>query len=247
LAIGAAAILALALFWYGYHLDRARVATHAPIAPAQHELATEQADEANGQPKAPDSVLTATRQEAILAIREAVQGTDVNPILNRANAGDSNAQYEMAVRYADGEGVPQNYRDAMAWFAKAAANANEKAQWKLGLGYMKGIGVPQDESTAAEWFKRASNRADIRAQSALSEIYFSGRGVPVDYVRAYTWAKIASGSPGNDNDRLKLIRSRMTPSEIEDANRRVSIWWNRSGAAKAVDSVRPAMSDASDK
>jgi hypothetical protein len=152
----------------------------------------------------------------------------------------------MAVRYADGEGVPQNYQDAMAWFAKAAANANEKAQWKLGLGYMKGIGVPQDESTAAEWFKRASNGGDIRAQSALSEIYFSGRGVPVDYVRAYTWAKIASGSSGNDNDRLKLISSRMTPSEIEDANRRVSIW-NRRGAAKAVDSVRPARSDASDK
>ena len=52
-------------------------------------------------------------------------------ILNRADAGDSIAQYEMALRYADGEGVPQDYREAMAWFAKAAANGNANAQWKL--------------------------------------------------------------------------------------------------------------------
>ena len=151
-------------------------------------MLSEQDKKTNGQPKPSDSVLTATRQEVILAIQEAVQGTDVNRILNRADAGDSIAQYEMALRYADGEGVPQNYRDAMAWFAKAAANGNDNAQWKLGLGYFKGIGVPHDERKAVVWFKRAANHGDIRAQSALSDLYLSGRGVPRDYVRAYTWA-----------------------------------------------------------
>jgi putative methionine-R-sulfoxide reductase with GAF domain len=236
LTMGVASALVLAVITYGYHLNRPRVATHGgaipriaaarrePVFP-QERVSPEQDYNANGQSKAPDSVLTATREEVIQAIPEPVQGTDVNRVLNRANAGDPIAQYEMAVRYADGEGVPQNYQDAMAWFAKAAANGNEKAQWKLGLGYIKGIGVPHDEREAVMWFKRAANRGDIRAQSALSDVYLSGRGVPRDYVRAYTWANIAAGLGENDNDRLKAIRSRMTAIQIEDADRRTSIWW----------------------
>jgi putative methionine-R-sulfoxide reductase with GAF domain len=250
LATGLAVTLALALIGYGYQVSRRKAATHVPILPmaaAERKPVIEQADHSNGQPKVPASVLTGTRQEAILAIQEAVQSTDVNPILNRASAGDSIAQYEMAVRYADGKGVPQNYQDAMAWFAKAAAHANEKAQWKLGLGYMKGIGVPQDEGKAVDWFKRAANGGDVRAQSALSEVYFSGRGVPIDYVRALTWANIAAGMRGNDNDRLKVIISRMTATQIEDANRRASIWWKKRGTPNPAGSQRTALSDTSNR
>jgi hypothetical protein len=155
----------------------------------------------------------------------------------------------MALRYADGEGVPQNYRDAMAWFAKAAANGNENAQWKLALGYIKGIGVPRDERKAVVWFKRAANHGDVRAQSALSDLYLNGRGVPRDYVRAYTWATIATGFRGNDNDRLRVIGSRMTAVQIEDAHRRVSRWRERQTpkAAPPVTSQRIAVPDVSEK
>jgi hypothetical protein len=155
----------------------------------------------------------------------------------------------MAVRYADGEGVSPNYQDAMAWFAKAATNDNEKAQWKLGLGYMNGIGVPHDEGKAVAWFKRAANGGDAPAQRALSELYMTGRGIPIDYVRAYTWANIAAGLHGNDNDQLQAIRSRMTAVQIEDANRRTSIWWEheRRRAANKAGSQRPTMSNAAEK
>ena len=260
LTTGLATALALAICGYGYHLNHPRVATnvailpiatanHKPATPDQQHMLSEQDRKTNGRAKASDSVLTATRQELILAIQEAVQGKDVNRILNRADQGDSIAQYEMALRYADGEGVPQNYRDAMSWFAKAAANGNDNAQWKLGLGYIKGIGVPHDERKAVVWFKRAANHGNIRAQVALSDIYLSGRGVPRDYVRAYTWASIARGLRGNDNDRLRVIGSRMTAAQIEDAHRRISSWRERQTlkAAPPVTSQRIAMPDVSDK
>jgi hypothetical protein len=249
LMTGLATALALVICGYGYHLNHPRVATnvailpiaaanHKPAIPEQQHMLSEPDQKTNGQPKAPDSVLTATRQELIRAIQEAVQGTDVYRVLNRADAGDSTAQYEMALRYADGEGVPQNYRDAMAWFAKAAANGNDNAQWKLGLGYIKGIGVPLDERKAVLWFKRAANHGDIRAQSALSDLYLSGRGVPKDYVRAYTWASIAVGLRGNNSDRLRVIGSRMTADQIEDARRRISSWRERQ-TLKAAPPVTP--------
>jgi putative methionine-R-sulfoxide reductase with GAF domain len=257
LRIGLAATFALGLIGYGYHLSRPRVATYGAIlsmgaanhklAPPRQDVLSLQNNKVNGQPKALDSVLTATTQETILAIQEPVQGTDVNR--NRANAGDSVAQNEMALRYADGEGVPQNYQDAMAWFAKAAANGNDNAQWKLGLGYMKGIGVPHDERKAVVWFKRAANQGDIRAQNALSDAYLNGRGIPRDYVRAYTWAGIAAGLQGKDSDRLSLIGSRMTAVQIVDAHRRISIWWERRSRRPDIpaSSQRTAMPHVSDK
>ena len=256
LAIGLATALALVvIFGYGYHFNHSRVSTHLailPIAAANHKPAipdrqhvlSVQDKKTNGQPRAPDSVFTANTQEAVLEIKGAVQGTDLNRTVNRAEAGDSTAQYEMAVRYANGEGVTQSYRDAMAWFAKAAANGNDNAQWKLGLGYIKGIGVPPDERKAAAWFKRAANQGHIQAQSALSDLYLSGRGVPRDYVRAYTWASIAAGLRGNDDDRLKVIGLRMTAVQIEDAHRRISIWGKRQGR-RAASSQGTAMPDVS--
>ena len=262
LRIGLAAALALGIIGYGFHLSRSRAANRGavpPVAAENHKLAIQQeevlsvqdlptpqqdllSEQDDEQSKVLDNVLTATRRETILAIQEPIQGTDVNRTLNRANAGDSIAQYEMGLQYADGEGVSQNYLDAMAWFAKAAENGNDKAQWKLGLGYMK-------ERKAVVWFKRAANQGDVRAQSALSDAYLSGRGIPRDYVRAYTWSAISAGLRENDNDRLRLIGSRMTAGEIADAHRRISIWWERhsSKADIPASSQRTAMPHVSDK
>jgi GAF domain/Sel1 repeat len=269
LRIGLAAALALGIIGYGFHLSRSRAANHGavPLVSAEnHKLAIQQeevlsvqdlsapqqdllSEQDDEQSKVLDNVVTATRRETILAIQEPIHGTDVNRTLNRANAGDPIAQYEMGLQYADGESLPQNYQDAMAWFAKAAENGNDKAQWKLGLGYMKGIGVPQDERKAVVWFKRAANQGDVRAQSALSDAYLSGRGIPKDYVRAYTWSAISVGLRENDNDRLRLIGSRMTAGEIADAHRRISIWWERHSSKADIpgSSQRTAMPHVSDK
>ena len=245
LRMGLAVALALGIIGYGFHLSRSRAANYIPpVAAESHDLAIQEdkalsvetvsapqqdvlPEQHQWQSKSLDNVLTATRQETMLAIQDPIQSTDVNRTLNEANAGDPVAQYEMGLQYADGKDLPQSYADAMAWFKKAAENGNDKAQWKLGLGYMKGIGVPQDERTAVAWFKRAANQGESRAQSALSDAYLSGRGIPRDYVRAYTWAAISAGLRDNDNPRLRRIASRMTAGEIDDAHRRISIWWER--------------------
>jgi len=140
------------------------------------------------------------------------------------DGGDPNAEYEMGVQYADGTGLPQDFRQAMTWFAKAAAKGDARAQWELGQGYLEGIGVPQDDTKAAEWFKKAANQGNVEAQSALSELYFNGWGVPRDYVRAYTWSSIASESSGDQDERLQEIASSMTQPQLHDAQQRISNW-----------------------
>jgi hypothetical protein len=229
--LSAIVILALIVNRYARHYlgigphvtPPATVAKHEPVL-SEQDAAPEQGSNTDRRFRAPENVVTASREEVISAIQEPVQDTDVNRTLNQADTGAVTAQYEMGLRYANGEGVPQNYQDAMTWFAKASDAGNAKAQWKLALGYLKGIGVPRDERQAMVWLKRAANNGDTRAQRALSEMYLSGREVPRDYVRAYTWANIATELEGNDKGQLQTIRSRMTPIQVSDAERRTSIW-----------------------
>jgi TPR repeat protein len=39
--------------------------------------------------------------------------------------------------YREGEGVPQNYAEALKWFRKAADQGNANAQFKLGIMYRR--------------------------------------------------------------------------------------------------------------
>ena len=51
------------------------------------------------------------------------------------------AQYNLGVMYANGEGVLQDYRTAMSWYQKAAANNFTLAQYNMALMYYDGLGV----------------------------------------------------------------------------------------------------------
>ena len=60
----------------------------------------------------------------------------------KANGGDYIAQNNLGVIYEIGEGVPQDYKDAVKWYRKAAEQGHATAQLSLGLMYHYGQGVP---------------------------------------------------------------------------------------------------------
>ena len=61
---------------------------------------------------------------------------------------DANAQYNLGLKFAKGEGVPQDFAVAMSWYRKAADQGNASAQNSLGVMYAKGQGVPRDNAAA---------------------------------------------------------------------------------------------------
>jgi TPR repeat protein len=191
-----------------------------------HEALPPKGEDSNPQSRTPESLVTATTEEVISVIRKSDQDADLPLSSNQARPSSPIAEYQMGLRFANGEGVTQSHENAMKWFAKASNAGDAKAQWKLGLGYLKGIGVTQDGNQALIWLKRAANNGLPEAQRTLSQMYLTGLETPIDYVRAYTWANIASGLQERDSDRVRLqtIRSRMTPIQIADAERRTSIW-----------------------
>jgi hypothetical protein len=63
------------------------------------------------------------------------------------------------------QGVRQDYRQAAAWYRKAAEQGNADAQFNLGYLYDKGQGVPQDYAQAAAWYRKAAERGVARRNS----------------------------------------------------------------------------------
>jgi hypothetical protein len=68
-----------------------------------------------------------------------------------ADGGDPIAQYNLALLYLDGHGVPQSTEEAANWFRRAAEQDYTEAQHNLGAMYGSGQGVKRDYVQAYKW------------------------------------------------------------------------------------------------
>ncbi|HXS69820.1 MAG TPA: tetratricopeptide repeat protein, partial [Candidatus Polarisedimenticolia bacterium] len=68
-----------------------------------------------------------------------------------AEEGDAQAQCYLGVCYQNGQGVKQDYQEAVKWFKKSADQNDSVAQCYLGVCYQAGFGVPQEYGQAAKW------------------------------------------------------------------------------------------------
>jgi hypothetical protein len=110
----------------------------------------------------------------------------------RAEKGDAEAQLQLAMRYAEGDGVIQNDTKAVHWFALAAQQGLPEAQYRYGLALLKGRGVVQDYRAAFSWIEKPAKRGYAKAQYSLGELYRYGTGTATDKARAYLWFNLAA-------------------------------------------------------
>ncbi|MDQ3260969.1 MAG: sel1 repeat family protein, partial [Pseudomonadota bacterium] len=82
-----------------------------------------------------------------------------------ANQGHPQAQFNLGVSYGNGQGVTQNYQEAVKWFRMAAKQGNATAQNSLGFSYDLGQGVRQDYVRAHMWFALAIVNGHSEAQA----------------------------------------------------------------------------------
>jgi TPR repeat protein len=83
--------------------------------------------------------------------REAAARPKFEKTFKAAEQGDAEAQYNVGLMYHTGEGIPQNYTEAVKWYRKAAEQGHAKAQNNLGVMYLRGTGVPANAANAYMW------------------------------------------------------------------------------------------------
>ena len=77
-------------------------------------------------------------------VTEPTETAEIANLSVKAILGYANAQYNLGLAYDNGQGVPQDDAQAVAWFRKAAEQGDANAQHNLGYAYANGQGVPQD-------------------------------------------------------------------------------------------------------
>ena len=145
-----------------------------------------------------------------------------------ADYGHEGAQYNLAVMYHEGDGVPRDHAQAVFWYTKAAQQGNALSQVWLGIMHREGLGTPRDYGESRYWFTRAANQGNSDAQFALGQIHFYGTGYPKNNIKAYLWFYLA-GSQG-DRDAgamIPTLEQHLTPGQVAEAKRLVREWESR--------------------
>ena len=76
----------------------------------------------------------------------------------------------LALLYAEGKDVPQDYAEAAKWYRKAAEAGDAKAQLFLADMYRDGKGVPKDLRQAEKWYRQSAKQGQSEACMMLDLI-----------------------------------------------------------------------------
>jgi TPR repeat protein len=116
----------------------------------------------------------------------------VQEYYRKAKNGDASAQTNLAYSFQTGNGVVQNYSEALNWYLKATEQGEAKAQNNLGVMYGTGYGVEKDNYEAVKWYRMAAEQGYAPGQYNLGVKYGNGDGVEKDVYEEVKWYRKAA-------------------------------------------------------
>ncbi|MCW5822846.1 MAG: SEL1-like repeat protein [Cyanobacteria bacterium TGS_CYA1] len=116
----------------------------------------------------------------------------INKLLNKAESGDSEAQFDLGWAYEIGDEIEPDLRLAFHWFKSAAEGGHPQAMHKTGYMYEKGLGTAASDKRAFEWYKKAADKGEIHGERDLGYCYRYGIGVEEDLDLAFFWSSKAA-------------------------------------------------------
>jgi TPR repeat protein len=105
----------------------------------------------------------------------------------QADAGDGASACELADRYREGAGVPQDYAAALQLYRRGAELGDPEAQNNLGSMLLNGIAYQKDAVQATYWYRKSAEQGNAVSQWNLAKRYLHGDGVDQNYAQAYEW------------------------------------------------------------
>jgi localization factor PodJL len=122
------------------------------------------------------------------------QRSDLPPALIGPNSlrlaaakGDPSAEFEVGARFAEGKGVPQDFKQAVDWYTRSAGRGLAIAQYRLATLYERGLGVKADPGRARAWYGRAAELGNVKAMHNLAVMAASHSQGGPDYASAVRW------------------------------------------------------------
>ena len=166
--------------------DPPRLVVEIPRAAAAAQLRVVIAKAPASAALAPAGLVAPSESRLSSRIGDAAAG-DPNTLLQAAQHGDRDAQFQMGDIFMTGRGVARDPAAAAAWYRAAAKQGNAVAAGNLGVLYANGWGVPQNDAEAVSWFQKAAAAGDSGGANNLGSMYIAGRGVEQSDVLGAKW------------------------------------------------------------
>lgn len=166
------------------------------VAAAQYEVGTCTPPSVSVAPRGltqPDhwrgEIIPANHATAVKWWKEAVaKGHLAAMVLQSVRAVSETLQVDLAFCYRQGDGVEQNYKEALELYRKAADKGNSHGQHGLATLYYHGLGSEKKVSEAIKWWRKAAEQGLAAAQVDLAfTLRQSG-----NFVEALQWYKKAA-------------------------------------------------------
>lgn len=128
---------------------------------------------------------------------EKAQNSVFPTCLRMAEQGDPQAQYDVGLMYAKGEGVTESKSIAFHYYKLAADNDHTKAQYNVGRIYYaknsaKKYGVKKSTKMAFKYYKLAADKGHKNAQYNVGFMYDFGKGVDASVDNAKKYYRLAA-------------------------------------------------------
>jgi hypothetical protein len=105
---------------------------------------------------------------------------------------DADALFKQGEAYSLGEGVVEDYTEAIRFYRLAAKKGHTGANSRLGNMYEWGIVFTPDYVEAARFYRIAAEQGDINAQFDLGNMFRNGKGVAKDEAQAQHFYRLAA-------------------------------------------------------
>lgn len=163
--------------------------------------------------------------------------TAIGPLSLRLAAanGDPAAEFQVALRFAEGKGVKQDLSEAARWYQRSAARGYAPAQYRLGTLYERGLGVKMYRGRAMAWYRSAAEKGNVKAMHNLAVLNASGNRANYR-TAAYWFAEAAARGLGDSQYNLAVLYE--TGRGVDRDLRRAFMWFAlaaRGGDKEATD------------
>lgn len=158
----------------------------------------------------------------------------VTKLIEAADSGDVEAQFNLAMSYSFGDGVEQNFVKAHNFFLKSANQGDVRAQYYLGVMYSNGHGIPKDLEQAYFWFSKSAFHGDADAQCELGMMYLQGLGVGKNEKEAFR-NFLKAAEQGQADAQHNVAVSFEAGEGVEKDVSQAAIWYRKAAEQGDVD------------
>jgi TPR repeat protein len=141
----------------------------------------------------------------LIAIVMISTGVSREITIQKAQRGDTAAQYELADQFYRGDFQVEDLEQALTWSLRAARSGHPEARTFIDTFRYQGARMARDLEEAFTGYRLLAEAGEPWAQAKVGESYQNGAGVEKDIEKAVRWYQAAARS-GDNPARIRLAK-----------------------------------------